>query len=752
MKSQTTKVLAATIATILYSSTTFAGDNIIQRVVDGKVSRTWVLEKEAGALTRTHTSTKLTIDNIPGYLSGQAAIDSFSPEEFEALADKQGLTEEILKEHFLSDPSLKVDANGMLLYMDEGANPEHDGVDIHTSGKPVPAMDAPAGTDLYKLHSKPGAKKVLFIDFTGPTVSNSAWLQGKTIQAVPYTQNIYAIWQAVADDYSGFDVDITTERPSDEALYRSDFYDQNYGITVVVSDSRDMGVCYGMCGGVSYIGVADMLNNKTYQPAWVFAQLYPAYDRERYISSTISHETGHTFGLLHKGVGPHEGYAQTEAYYAGRYHKVSQMWGGDGLRSYAPIMGKGYYASLGQWNNGDYFWSNNRQSDIDLIARVLPLVGDDGLSTKETATSFGIASITGNKVNIEKTVGHITATTDVDYFTFTVEYAKSEVNFLVSNCVYKDCTGYTEFDAGNLHVFATLYDEEGNVVEEYKTDRTSVLIQRPLAPGKYYLAVQGGSFAKKITDETESEGMFYGNSDYEGYTNYGSIGQYTITGYYTAAPAPVDPTVVIDVSKTTGDAPITITFNSSRSDAGNSEIVEWNWTFGDGRSSSEPNPTITYEHSGTFLVSLAIKSKAGLYGYKNMTITVTEPVPPPPPVVVYTGGSTSVKTLVMKATSTSTTYKPYVIVTLKNSKTKIDNASVVTGTFTGTLKKIGAINVKATSVYNKKAKRMEIQFPTKLSKKTRGTIVFTVDTITPANSTIKYDATLNEVTNTAKTF
>lgn len=752
MKTKTTKVLAATIATILYSSTTYA-ENHIQHVVDGKVSKTWVLEKEGveGHHHKHAPSSNVTIENIPGYIGGQTAIDSFSPEEFEALADKYNVTEEILKEHFLSDPSLKVDANGMLLYMDEGADPAHDGVDIHPSNNPTPAMDAPAGTDLYKLHSKPGAKKVLFIDFTGPVVANSAWLQGATIQAVPYTQNIYAIWQAVADDYRGFNVDITTEKPSDEALYRSDFYDENYGITVVVSDSRDMGVCYGLCGGVSYIGVADMVNNKTYQPAWVFAQLYPAYDRERFISSTISHETGHTFGLLHKGVGPHEGFAQTESYYAGRYHKNSQMTGGQGLRSYAPIMGKGYYASLGQWNNGDYFWSNNRQSDIALIGRVLPLVGDDGLSTKETATSFGITGITGNKVNIEKTVGHITATTDVDYFTFTTEYAQSEVNLLISNCVYKECTNHTEFDAGNLHVFATLYDETGNVVQEFKTEKTSVLVQRSLSPGKYYLAIQGGSFQRKINSDLESEEMFTQFGDYEGYTNYGSIGQYTISGYYTAGPEPVNPTPVIDVSKTTGDAPITITFNSGRTDAGNSEIVEWTWTFGDGRSSTEPNPTITYEHSGTFLVSLAVKSKAGLYGYKNMTIKVTEPVLPPPP-VIYTGGSTSVRTLVMKATSTATTYKPYVIVALKNDKTKIDNASTVTGTFTGTLKKVGDINVKATSVYNKKAKRMEIQFPTKLSKKARGTIIFTVDTVTPANNTIKYDAKLNEATSAVKTF
>lgn len=752
MKSNTTKVLAATIATILYSSTTFAGDNIIQRVVDGKVSKTWVLEQEAGALVRTSTNTKLTIDNVPGYLGGQAAIDSFSPEEFEALADKQGVTEEFLKEQFLSDPSLKVDANGMLLYMDEGADPKHDGVDIHDHGssKPVPAMDAPAGTDLYKLHSKPGAAKVIYLDFTGPSFVGTAWSQGNPIQAVPYTKNIYGIWQAVADDYMGFDVDITTERPSDENLYRSEYYDQNFGMTVVISDSNDMGICYGLCGGVAYIGTFEYFNNKAYQPAWVFAQSYPEAQRERYVSTVISHETGHTLGLYHKGVGPHDGFQGTEAYYAGRYHKPSPMANSGGLKSYAPIMGKGYWASLGQWNNGDYFWSNNRQSDIDLINEVIPLATDDGLSTKETASTLGVSSITGTKVNVTKTVGNITSATDVDFYEFNIEYAEGEVNLLISNCVYTECTEANQFDAGNLHVFATLYNEAGDVVREYKYSQTSVRVNGSLTPGKYYLGIQGGSFAKKIGNEYESEEAFYALGDYEGYTNYGSIGQYTITGYYTAGPAPVEPTPVIDVNGTTGVAPVKVSFNSSRSNAGNSEIVEWNWTFGDGRSSSEPNPKITYEHSGSFLVSLAIKTKAGLYGYKNMTFKVVDPTPPPP--VVYAGGVTAVKLLTMKSTSTSTTYKPYVIVTLKNSKTKIDNASVVTGTFTGTLAKVGVINVKATSVYNKKAKRMEIVFPKNLSKKAKGTLTFTVDSVTPANSTINYDATLNETTKALKTF
>jgi len=745
MKTQS-KVLAATIATILYSSTTFA-ENHIQHVVDGKVSQTWVLEKEAGALSKNSTNTKLTIDNIPGYLSGQAAIDSFSPEEFEALADKQGVTEEFLKEQFLNDPSLKVDANGMLLYMDEGANDEHD----HGS-KPVVAMDAPAGTDLYKLHSKPNAKRVIYLDFTGPVVNDTAWLQGAVIQAVPYTKNIYAIWQAVSDDFSGFDVDITTERPTDENLYRSDFYDENFGMTVVISDSYDMGVCYGLCGGVAYIGTYDMVNNKKYQPAWVFAKSYPEADAVRYLSNTISHETGHTLGLFHKGVGPHEGFQGTEAYYEGRYHKRSAMTNGWHWSSWAPIMGKAYYSTLGQWSDGNYFWSNNRQGDIELINKMIPLVGDDGFSTKETATTLPVGSVVGKKVNIAKTVGNITSSTDVDFYTFTVDYAESEVDLLITNCIYTECTTIgTNFDAGNLHIAATLYNESGDIVQEYETLSNNVRIMNSLTPGKYYVAIKGGSFTKKITDEYGSEQTFKSNNDYDGWTNYGSIGQYTITGSYTTTPAPVDPTAVIDVSKTSGVAPVTISFRSNRSDPGNSEIVQWTWTFGDGRSSDEANPTITYEHSGTYLVSLAVKSKAGLYGYKNMTITVTEPAPPPP-AVVYTGGSTSVKKLVMKATTTATSYKPYVIVTLKNSKTKIDNASIVTGKFTGTLSKIGAFEIKATSVYNKKAKRMEVVFPKRLAKKMKGTITFTVESITPANTTIKYDATLNEVTSAVKTF
>jgi PKD repeat protein len=675
-------------------------------------------------------------DFVPVYYSGQDAIDSLTPQEFDKLAENQGVTTDFLEEQLLQDDDLKIDSHGRLLYVDTMLFDPQVGTNLVDQTAPVPI-----DTDVYKLHSRPGASKVLYLDFTGPMIdAGSLWLGGRQFQAVPYTTDIYPIWAGVADDYSGFDVDVTTEKPSNEALYRSNFEDQTYGFTVVISGSTDMNICNGTCGGVAYLGVFNSINNKSVQPAWVFTEMYPQENRVKYISDVISHESGHSLGLCHKGIGPHEGFNNSEIYYAGRYHASSSA--NTAFKAYSPIMGKGYYAALSQWSDGDYVWSNNRQSDLAIIEQAIPRIPPDASSTKDSAATFGIASITGNKSNVDKTVGYISSNDDVDYFKFNVEYDQSEVNLLLSNCVYAACSKPEDFDLGNLHIFATLYDADGNVVKEFNQNKTpSVQVKATLNPGTYYLAIASGSMAKKVTSTNETD--FYNNGDYEGYSTLGSIGQYTITGYYSAGPAATSPTGVIDVSSTSGDAPLIVSFNSDRTDAGYSTIVSYVWDFGNGQTSTEKNPSVTFNHAGNYPVSLTVKNEAGYSHTANTTIHVT----------AYTGQTTSVKALTLTTKkSTKTTITPYVIIALKNKQGKADNSSEVTGTFSGNLIGVGPISVQVNSIYNAKAKRIEANFPDALPKKVKGTLIFKVDNITPATSSIKYISTKNAKASVVKTF
>ncbi|MCW8880641.1 MAG: PKD domain-containing protein [Kangiellaceae bacterium] len=61
--------------------------------------------------------------------------------------------------------------------------------------------------------------------------------------------------------------------------------------------------------------------------------------------------------------------------------------------------------------------------------------------------------------------------------------------------------------------------------------------------------------------------------------------------------------------------------NSSTDDNG---IVAYNWTFGDGRSSSAQNPSHTYTSAGTYSVTLTVTDAEGLSDSTNQSITVSE--------------------------------------------------------------------------------------------------------------------------------
>lgn len=82
-----------------------------------------------------------------------------------------------------------------------------------------------------------------------------------------------------------------------------------------------------------------------------------------------------------------------------------------------------------------------------------------------------------------------------------------------------------------------------------------------------------------------------------------------------------------------GIAPHTVDFDSSDSYAADS-IASYAWTFGDGQTSGEPNPTHVYEKTGIYTVSLTITDSKGLTNTRTRPnfITVTDSVLPALPV------------------------------------------------------------------------------------------------------------------------
>lgn len=267
---------------------------------------------------------------------------------------------------------------------------------------PHPVMDAPSSASLsfddltasltadqaLRLHSNPGAERVIYLDFDGHTIEGTAWNNGRgaSIEVGEYSREevgkevagfsqyeidgIIEIWEHVAEDFAPWPVDVTTEFPGDEALNSSNrTVDQRYGSRVVITSDSSW---YGNSGGVAYVGTIGL---DYYSPAFVFSDNLPSYawvdnnlmkygGDPKMVGEAASHEVGHNLGLSHDGLvdsNPHDSTDTSRAYY-----------GGSATGNWAPIMGVGYYKPVTHWSKGDYPNASQTQDDIAIIDSYLP--------------------------------------------------------------------------------------------------------------------------------------------------------------------------------------------------------------------------------------------------------------------------------------------------------------------------------------------------------------------------------------------
>lgn len=190
------------------------------------------------------------------------------------------------------------------------------------------------------LSSNPGAAKKLFLDFDGHFEAN--WGSYSNVATPPYAGDsnaIAEIWSRVAEDYSIFDVDVTTIDPGNE----------NHNETAVVAIGGSYTDWYGgAAGGVAYVGSFFF-----FQPPIGYVFSSNLGDSPKYVAEAAAHEAGHVFGLRHQAV------------WNGNT-LVSEYSQGDG--NIAPIMGVGYYAPLTRWTNGPTSQGpNSLQDDIQTI-------------------------------------------------------------------------------------------------------------------------------------------------------------------------------------------------------------------------------------------------------------------------------------------------------------------------------------------------------------------------------------------------
>jgi hypothetical protein len=432
---------------------------------------------------------------------------------------------------------LRVDKRGDLLFVDPDFENDLAEGEEETPIAPSEITEASAFT----LHSKPGATNVLYLDFDGHDVQNSIWNSnsGKAVHPMrPYSRDsdyynfsqteidiIADSWRQVTEDLAPFDIDVTTEEPPS--------FGSNVGHVLITQkqDAEGDFIYNCSCGGVAYINV---WGNPYGFPGLVFNTSL------RGVAEAASHEFGHNLGLYHDGV------TGGAAYYDGH---------GSGDVSWGPIMGVGYYTSVTQWSKGEYPSANNSEDDLLEIFLSLGYQTDDHEDVLyAAATPLVIAS--GTDVSSLGRVsdpswasfenkGIIEDHNDIDLFSMNV--GAGTIDLTVTPAHHEVYSGGNR--GSNLDIEITLLDEFGIVLQTSNPDLD-------IDANVNYVAAAAGVYYLKVT------GVGRGDPLVDGYTDYGSIGQYNIHG---TLPLPViandPPTAPTDLAAAlVGDVNIDLTW------------------------------------------------------------------------------------------------------------------------------------------------------------------------------------------------
>jgi hypothetical protein len=369
------------------------------------------------------------------------------------------------------------------------------------------------------LHSNPTATKTIYLDFNGHTTTGTSWNVQSGRAAINTSafdfdgnvnvfsnaelERIQFIWQRVAEDFAPFGVNVTTQDPGADALTNTGGRDNQWGVRAAIGGSY--GDWYSSAaGGVAYL---NGFGSARCGPAFVFSKSLGG-GNEKYTAEAISHEVGHTLGLLHDGT-------SSASYFQGQ---------GTGATGWASIMGSGYYKNVTQWSQGEYNGANNKQDDV---AQISSTVNGAGYRADDFGNSAATAKLlSGNSLN---QFGIIETRGDTDWFRFST--GTGNVSLSINNaCQAWINDGFGNYTnsllAGrspNLDIAATLYGADGTLIASSNPlDKLTASFNLNLNAGTYFLKVDGVGFGNPLSN---------------GYSDYGSLGQYLLTGSLAATTA-----------------------------------------------------------------------------------------------------------------------------------------------------------------------------------------------------------------------
>jgi len=271
-------------------------------------------------------------------------------------------------------------------------------------------------------------------------------------------------------------------------------------------------------------------------------------------------------------------------------------------------MGVGYYEKLVQWSKGEYTDADNNEDDIVLIQNNgATLVADDHGDSNSSATSLAVSS-DGSTATLSGS-GTIRRRDDVDVFSFISGAGNYTLNV--------DPAPYSP----NLDILAQLYDSSDALVgSSNPIDSLPAALSGSLSAGEYFLHI---------------DGVGKGSVTGTGYSDYGSLGRYSVSGSVPDASGLASPIALAGfMGGYTPDIPNTdIGFDGSGSsdpdDIGSDLTFYWN--FGDDETATGVAPVHAFATPGTHTVTLTVTDVDSLTGNDTLDVVVLEG--PPPPIV-----------------------------------------------------------------------------------------------------------------------
>jgi hypothetical protein len=313
---------------------------------------------------------------------------------------------------------------------------------------------ANASTTVPLLSSNPTATKKLFLDFDGNSLATWAFFNNINTPAYDFDGNtavfsddelnaINEIWRRVSEDYSIFNVDVTTVDPGSVV--------DNVNAVVVIGGSYTD--WYGSAaGGVAFVGG---FSNFSSNYGFVFSNSLG--NSPKNVAEASAHEGGHLFGLSHQG-----------------------LWDGTtlitnyntGFGDFAPIMGNSYSAALSTWYNGTS-GPGVLQDDTAKLSLVIPFKADDYTNSIVDATELvGTFNINGL---INDNTTHI-----VDSDIFKITSTGGNVTLSANPAA----------GVGNTNLELKILDSNGGVIHHLSpTNSYGAAFNDILPPGTYYVAV-----------------------------------------------------------------------------------------------------------------------------------------------------------------------------------------------------------------------------------------------------------------------